>query len=252
MRSDLPRVGDPAATAAHGGGFVNGVLGVLGRTEYRRIGSGEDLDAIYRLRYRSYLASDLIEPNRAQAFRDTLDDAPNCRKFAVYVDEHLVSTVRIHHLTAEHPFSPAMSVFADILRPRLARGETFIDPSRLAADPAWAAVIPQIPYITLRLAVAALEHFRDTSCLAMVRDEHCAFYRRYFSAERIAEPRVYPSVTVLGHLFESNRERNLLKTQERYPFFRSSPLERRQLFSDYGSGQPITIIPMIGGERAAA
>ena len=41
------------------------------------------------------------------------------------------------------PFSPAMSVFADILRPRLARGETFIDPSRLAADPAWAAVIPK-------------------------------------------------------------------------------------------------------------
>lgn len=233
--------------------FVEGVQSVLQQTQYRRAESGDEKEAIYRLRYQAYKASSLIDELPDNSFSDAYDEKPNCRKFAVYFNDHLVSTLRIHFLTREHPYSPAMSVFPDMLGPRLDRGETFVDPSRLAADPTWTAIMSQIPFITLRLAVAATEYFEATACLAMVRDDHTAFYRRYFHAERLAAPRVYPSVTVLGHLFESNRLHNLNRTLERFPFFRSTSMERRLLFAQIADSSrvPISITPNIGAETVA-
>ncbi len=232
------------------GGFTDTVQSALKHIQYRRAESGDDLESIYKLRYYAYKASGLIEGCESHLFHDEYDNTENCRKFCVYYDDMLVSTLRVHYLTLEHPHSPAMSVFPDLLLPRLEAGDTFIDPSRLAADPAWTSIIPQLPFLTLRLAVAATDYFRATSCLAMVRDDHIAFYRRYFHAERIGEPRVYPSVTVLGHLFESSRELNLKRTLDRFPFFRSTALERRLLFGCFEDNAklPISIIPGIGAE----
>src|SRR5690606_39955949 len=59
----------------------------------------------------------------------------------------------------------------DKLLPRLQRGETFIDPSRLAIDPELAAVNRALPYLTLRLAVIAITYFDTTSCVSMIRAE---------------------------------------------------------------------------------
>ena len=58
------------------------------------------------------------------------------------------------------------------------RGETFVDPSRLAAEPEMAATHRGLPYVTVRLAVAASLHFNVTSCLSTIREEHRAFYQR--------------------------------------------------------------------------
>lgn len=253
-RVNIQYVAEPHEIApiplARSGGFNDSVGAILADTEYRRANSGEELDAIYRLRYLSYRASGLVNDIESKSFSDEYDRKPNCFKFSVYINEDIVATLRVHHLTKEMPFSPAMSVFPDVLGPRLEAGDTFVDPSRLAADPNWTSIVSQIPFITLRLAVAATEFFKATSCLAMVRDDHIAFYRRYFHAVRIAEPRVYPSVTVLGHLFESSRLLNMQRTLERFSFFRSTALERRLLFSHFEnfSDTPLTIRPMIGVE----
>ncbi len=78
------------------------------------------------------------------------------------MEGELVSTVRLHHLTRETPEAPIMTVFGDRLLLRLARGETFIDPSRLAVDPQLSSTHRALPYVTLRLAVIANTFFNAT------------------------------------------------------------------------------------------
>ena len=50
--------------------FTRSVLNVLEHVEYRYCDGGEDLEAIYRLRYESYLKAGLLRPNAARAVVD--------------------------------------------------------------------------------------------------------------------------------------------------------------------------------------
>lgn len=226
--------------------FARNVLSLLERVEYRRCESGEDLEAIYRLRYNSFRTHGLLlseDPDEKMA--DALDEAPNCHRFGVFMDDQLVSTVRIHHISAETPFAPIMTVFGDLLRPRLQRGETFIDPSRLAIDPELSATNRALPYLTLRLAVIANTYFDTTSCVSMIRGEHTAFYNRVFRSVPVCEPRLYPPFTMPIYFYESNCDANMEWILERFPFFRSTAMERRLLFSPTPLGElsPLTVLP---------
>lgn len=125
--------------------FAQNVLDLLSRTEYRRCDKGEDLEAVYRLRYKSYLASGMVSANHERIVTDGLDDLPNSMRFGIHVDGELVSTLRLHHVTPEHRRSPSTTVYGDLLHPRIDAGETFIDPSRFAADPDWTAQYPYCP-----------------------------------------------------------------------------------------------------------
>ena len=44
---------------------------------------------------------------------DEYDTLPNCQIFGVYIDDNLVTTLRMHHVTEEMPHSPVMSVYGD-------------------------------------------------------------------------------------------------------------------------------------------
>jgi N-acyl amino acid synthase FeeM len=234
--------------------FTRTILNLLDRVEYRFCDSGEDLEAIYRLRYKSYRAHGLVSDSSEHLIYDKLDEASNCYRFGIFIDGELASTIRIHHLSGAEPFSPAMSVFGDMLLPRLRRGDSFIDPSRLAADPQLASAHRGLPYISMRLAVAACNYFDATSCLTMVREEHEAFYRRVINAVQIAEPRPYASVNVYGLLCESNCEANMEKILARFPFFYSTAFEQRLLFKRPKRGEtaPLTILPTAKYLLAAA
>ena len=121
----------------------------------------------------------------------------------------------------------------DVLEPLLARGETFIDPSRFTADYEASLAYPALPFLTLRIAVMATVHFRATMCLALVRPEHTAFYRRVFQSEDIGgEVRTYPGlafpVSLFGARVEQKRHHSIFS---RYPFFMSTEEEREKLFA---------------------
>ena len=225
--------------------FDRNVASLLEHIEYRRCDSGEDMEDIYRLRYKAYRAHGLVDDLRDMSMRDQLDDAPNCYRFGAFLDDELISTVRLHHVSQAEPFSPSMTVFGDLLEPKLRRGETFIDPGRLAVDPDLGSSIRVMPYITLRLAVVANSFFKTTSCICMIREEHQAFYRRIFNSEQVAAPRPYSSVNVMAILYESNCAKNLENIYARYPFFRAAPLEQRLLFAKPSMGElaPLTILP---------
>ena len=245
---------DQESTPTQASSFASKVEELLERTEYRRCESGEDLEAIYRLRYKSYRAHGFVDESSDQMVVDDLDDAPNCYRFGVFIDRELVATVRIHHITQAEPYGPIMKTFDDVLRPRLQRGESFINPTMLASEPHYRSPLRALPYLTLRLGLVASVHFGATSCIGVVRDEHTAFYRRVFGAVQVGQPRAYPPFNVPVVFYDADCATNRPSILNRFPFFKSTPVEQRMLFAKPAKGElpPLTILPTAKYYRDAA
>jgi hypothetical protein len=222
--------------------FAGTLMDILDRVEYSRVSTGEIDHPIYRLRYEAYRREESVPFNDAGIVVDDLDHAPNAMSFGVYIDGQLVSSVRLHHLSSEQRRSPSMSVYPDVLGPLVDRGETFIDPSRFTADYEASLAYPVLPFLTLRIAVMASVHFDADCCLALVRPEHTAFYRRVFGSEEMCGVREYPGLTFPVKLFGAYVEAKLPTTLRRYPFFGSTEEERDNLFSP-GRGNLAAIAP---------
>ena len=211
--------------------------GLFDRVDYRLIQTPEEKDTVYLMRYRAYLHGGLISPSESERIIDPYDDAPNAWIFGIYLDGTLCSSIRLHVLTSELRMSYTTQLFGDVLDSRLDRGEVFVDPARFAADPEKARLFPELPYVALRLAYLACDHFNADTGLAMVRTDHQAFYRRVFLHETISEPRAFPGwhsrkVVLMASDFRKLRERVLT----RFPIMRSTVFERQMLF-DRNNGQ---------------
>lgn len=250
----LPQLDEAREDSTKVSSFARNVSTLLERVEYRRCESGEDLEAIYRLRYKTYRLNGFLPELPTQLMTDTLDDTPNCYSFGVFVDDLLACTVRIHHLSREEPLAPAMSTFGDVLAPRLARGESFINPTLLAAEPSALTIHRALPYVTLRLGLLASVYFDATACIGVIREEHTAFYRRIFGAVQVGQPRPYPPFTVPVMLYDANCAQNRSWILQRFPFFHSTASERRLLFEKPGKGElaPLTILPTAKYRHLAA
>jgi hypothetical protein len=225
--------------------FARHVLQIMERIEYRLCEAGEDREDIYRLRYNSYLATGMIGPNDSRTIVDGYDDMPNAYNYGVYYDGNLVSTIRLQHVTAEFPRSPSVTVFGDILEPRLAAGESFIDPGRLAADLEWSPTLRVLPYITSRLAMLASHYFNVSACLQAIKSEHAAFYKRVHAAEPLVQARNYPGLTCAVDLWQSPCPLMWEQGMKRFAFFRSTPMEERLLFTKSSDSYraPLTVLP---------
>ncbi len=234
--------------------FALGVEALLERTEYRRCDKGEDLEDVYRLRYKAYRSNDMVPDSDTHLIHDELDETPNVYRFGVYVDQRLVSTLRIHHVTQATPQSPSTKAFGDIVYPMIEAGDTFVCPSRFASDPEWTRIYPQLPYVTLRLPGVACLNFQTPYGLSTVREDHAGFYKRIWDSERISEPRSYPGVFNKVVLYRTSALANRERYFQRFPFFRSTPLEQRMLFARPARGElePLTILPTAKYYREAA
>lgn len=226
---------DPQALAVTAGivasRFSDTLMDILDRVEYSRVRMDVTDNPIYRLRYEAYRREDSVPFNDAGIVVDDLDDVPNGMNFGVQIDGQLVSSIRLHLISKQYPFGASMKTHPDVLEPLLAAGETFIDPSRFTADYEASLAYPALPFLTLRIAVMAAVHFRASACLALVRPEHTAFYRRVFGSEEMGETRTYPGLAFPVQLFGAYVATKLPGTLRRYPFFMSTEEERQQLFT---------------------
>jgi len=217
---------------------------LLDRVDYRLIETPEDKDRIYALRYKAYLHAGLILPSESRRVSDRYDDAPNAWIFGVYLDGELCSSLRVHALTSEWRMSYSTELYGDILHSRLDRGEVFVDPARLAADPEKARLFPELPYVTLRLAYLACDHFNADTGLAMVRPDHQPFYRRVFLHEPIGEPRAFPGWHAMKtSLMASDFRRLRERVMARFPIMRSTQYERQMLFERHATVSPVIDLP---------
>jgi N-acyl-L-homoserine lactone synthetase len=205
-------------------------IDLLDNVDYRLAETPEEREEIYRLRYRAYLREGAIRPSTDQRVTDRFDDMPNSWVFGVYLEGVLASSVRISVASPEHPVTPSMDVFADLLKPELKAGKTIIDPTRFVADPSREKRFPELPYVTLRLAYISCGYFNADLGLASVRAEHQAFYRRVFLYKPWSAPREYPGLTKPISLMAVDYPAMRDKVFERYPYLRSSYFERRMLF----------------------
>ena len=229
MRSESK--GSAVASVAPVSRFAGALMDILDRVEYSRVRMDVTDNAIYRLRYEAYRREESVPFNDAGIVVDDLDTAPNGMSFGVRIDGELVSSIRLHHISARHPYGASMKTHADVIQPLLDRGETFIDPSRFTADYEASLAYPALPFLTLRIAVLASVYFHADACLALVRPEHTAFYRRVFGSEEMSDVRVYPGLAFPVQLFGAYVNTKLPATLRRYPFFMSTEEERQKLFS---------------------
>jgi hypothetical protein len=226
---------------------------LLDQVDYRLAETEDEKDAIYRLRYRAYLNEGAIESNRDRKVTDRFDDLPNSWIFGVYFDGVLASSIRISVASPEHPDTPSVAVFPDLLEPELNEGKIMVDPTRFVADPAREKRFPELPYMTLRLAYAACGFFNADLGLATVRAEHQAFYRRVFMHKPLSPPREYPGLVKPICLMAVDYAAMRDKVFARYPYLRSSHFERRMLFerSSDRLSPPVVNLPQFPFERAS-
>ncbi len=210
--------------------FSDRVAQLLARIDCRRADSGEQREAIFRLRYQAYLREGAISPNSSGTFSDPYDETPNVYLFGLYIDDELASSIRIHVASKEHPACLSFEAFPDILQPELDAGKIIIDPTRFVADENLSRLHRGLPYATLRLSMVAAEHFRADLVLAAVRAEHQAFYRRAFNQRLICEPRPYPNLIKPLCLMTIHYPTAVDELWRQYPFIPSTSFERRKLF----------------------
>lgn len=227
MRSES----DPSEAVTPVSRFAGNLMDILDRVEYARVRMDVTDNPVYRLRYEAYRREESVPFNDSGIVVDDLDNAANGMTFGVYIDGELVSSIRLHHVSREHPYGASMKTCPEVLQPLLDRGETFIDPSRFTADYEASLAYPALPFLTLRIAVMASVYFNADACLALVRPEHTAFYRRVFGSEEMSDVRVYPGLAFPVQLFGAYVKTKLPTTLRRYPFFMSTPEERENLFA---------------------
>lgn len=206
------------------------VSNFLQYVDYRIASDEIARNRIFRLRYRAYLREGAIRPNSQMRFADEYDRLENCYIFGLYHEDRLISSIRVHVISAKFPYGPALGVFPEIVQPMLDSGKTVIDPTRFVIDEVAAAEFPDLPFLTLRVACMASEYFGADYCLATVRTEHGAFYRRVFKSKLLCKPRPYPSLEQPICLLRADVKSIRDEIMARYPVFLSSLTERRMLF----------------------
>ena len=212
--------------------FAMSLIDILDRVRYRRVSVEEQFDPVYRLRYEAYRREDFIPVNSQQITRDRYDEAANCYCFGVYIDDKLVSSVRLHHVTPDQRISPSLDIWPDVLGAILDKGESYLDPSRFTADRDATLEFPALPYLTLRIGVMASIHFGATYCLSSVRPEHGAFYKRVFESRQLAGEGHWGELKFPVWLYATYLPVTLPRMLQRYPFFESTEEERQALFGD--------------------
>ncbi len=87
-------------------------------------------------------------------------------------------------------------------------------------------------------------HFDVSYCLASVRPEHAAFYKRVFGAKQFAEVSYYAGLSFPVCLYMAEVPVIRERVYERYPFFMSTAEERQLMFGP-NAGPVHPIVPSV-------
>lgn len=210
--------------------FAGRLSALAEAVDIRRASTEAERAEIFRLRYDAYFREGAIEANRTRQFSDHFDEVENVFLFGVRLDGDLVSSIRIHVATLQYPESPTIAAFPDLLMPELQAGSVIVDPSRFVADREASRIYPELPYVTARIAVVAMQYFNADIGAVAVRPEHRAFYRKVFSFTPVAPPRDYHGLTIPLGLMMARQDEVRDRVLGNYPFLRSTPAERTRLF----------------------
>jgi hypothetical protein len=216
--------------------LVQRAMRMLDDVEYRRIRTTEELADVIELRRKAYRARNVyVDPDQPMTDEQDLD--PAFYTFAVFLEEQLVSTLRVHIVTISNRECNSRHYFAPTLDPLLDQGLTFMDPTRFAIDPDRSAELQGLPFVTLRLGFIAAKHFCTDFCLSMIKEQHEGFYRSVFRSTQLTPYMQFNAVHARYALFSSPKSMEE-PICTRFPIFRSTATERSMLFDEPAAGRP--------------
>ncbi len=194
------------------------VIAALQDARYRVLTDSADLEALYRLRYRSYRGNGSIPENETGRMADAFDESANCLHVAVEMEGEMLASVRLHLVSKLSHCAPTLEVFPEIMA-EAAPDLTVLDPTRFVIDPE--ARKRQVPlhFLALRIPFLAAMFYDIDLALAPVRAEHTAFYRRYLGYSLALEPRSYPGLKKPIQLLTANFREERDRVLERVPVF---------------------------------
>ncbi|EAQ25810.1 N-acyl amino acid synthase FeeM domain-containing protein [Roseovarius sp. 217] len=175
------------------------VIDALKHSRYRVLTDSEDLEEVYRLRYKCYRAERSVVENERGIMTDAFDETANCVHVGIEMDGKMLASVRLHLISSLSLTSPTLEVFPEILED-IKRGQTALDSTRFVIDPAARKQRVPLHFLALRIPCLAIMFYDIDLGLAPVRAEHAAFYRRYFGYKPAMEPRSYPGLAKPIHL----------------------------------------------------
>ena len=217
--------------------FARRALAALDGLEVRRVGDGEEREALMRFRYDCYRAAGHVAPCESGRIEDEYDDVPGVMRFAVAHEGRVVSSVRLNFIDRDRRRSMSVATFPDVLHPMLDMGFAMIDPTRFTIDSAVSRELPALPYLTLRVVIMACMHFGSDYALSLIRPAHRAFYERVFGAAELAGERACESVSFPVCLHAIDMGLRLPDMCRKYPFFHAMADECETLF---GPASPLT------------
>ena len=149
--------------------FADRLNRFLGRVTHKCAETDEDYSHVFSTRYTAYRRQDIIvERKDGWLFDHDFDFTENSFLTMTLIDDKFASTFRIHVASKLSEPLPSRGVFEDLIDPHLAAGLTVVDPTRLAARLDDARTYPELPFIALRPAWLAAEHFDADIVLATV------------------------------------------------------------------------------------
>lgn len=198
----------------------------------------QEREAIFHLRYRSYLRAEVVSPNPFLQFTDDADHADNAYLLACHVNGKLASSLRLHVSSRKTPKFPSLELFPNALQPLLEDGKHIVDLSHMVANETLARQHPILPYITLRPWIMAAEHFEAKLLVAAIKPEHRPFYERAFNCRVHAEVKQLPHLLARASLATLDFRSAAKRLYGKYPFLRSGSSERQRLFERDAQGGP--------------
>ncbi|MGX0977716.1 N-acyl-L-homoserine lactone synthetase [Roseovarius sp. MBR-51] len=193
-------------------------IDALKHARYRVLTESEDLEEVYRLRYKCYRAERSVAENERGIMSDAFDETENCVHVGVEMDGKMLASVRLHLISKLSLTSPTLEVFPEILED-IKRGQTALDSTRFVIDPAARKQRVPLHFLALRIPCLAIIFYDIDLGLAPVRAEHAAFYRRYFGYKPALEPRSYPGLAKPIHLLTAKVREQRDAVLARTPIF---------------------------------
>jgi hypothetical protein len=210
--------------------FSERVAPLLARSDCKLATSTEQREAIIRLRHEAGARARAISEHCRPTFSDHYDETGNGYLFGLYIDDELASSIRLHIGSKEQRQFPSFEAFADILQPKLDACKVIVDSTRFVTDQYLSQLNRELPYATLRVCMLAAEHFNADYLITAASAQHQAFYRRAFNYRPVSKPRADAYLAAPVRLMMLHYPTAADELYRRYPFFRSTMVERRMLF----------------------
>ncbi len=150
-----------------------------------RTANAEDMDTIYKIRYKAYLLAGLIGPSPSKQFSDIYDNSGSATTFALSHRKRIIGTIRLVADSQiglpmdDEGFGPSM---ATLRQP----GRQIVEAGRLALLPIYQGMSRELSLhlCMFALSYALLSEYDDI--VLMVLKHHHKFYQKVFMFDAIA------------------------------------------------------------------